>query len=497
MAKIYTRDQDRIGRRQSITPEGYLLCEEVPIAACNGTLLYADGEIEGISAKDGMVRVYRDPKDILTERTIASFNGKPVVISHNGGEINPKNFTDHAVGIVMNSRVGEGDLDDCIVADFLIYDQRAINLIRGKRNPEVSAGYDADYEELSLGKARQFNVFGNHVAIVPQGRCGPRCSIGDSKMAKQPAKQAARRRVVLTPKARRLMAFDAASLKLRKALTLDDGEAIEEAMAAVQEASELDDGDRDNSPGHEEGTGDPGDIISDGTGTNITVNINGGGGGEAAAKPGVTTDDDPLLGAPDPEAEAVPPWAQQLMARITKIEAAVGLADTSDDNDDGGVPDNEEAPLGDPDDGDDDMTKDKKPMTLDSAALRTMHTDVISKAEVLVPGIRMMTLDAKATRGQTFDSICQFRTKVLDRALENAALAAVIEPVLGGKKVSAMTCDEATMAFNGAHALISAINNGVGQRSFSGTREVVAPKGTKLTPKEINERNRKAHGLPV
>ena len=47
---------------------------------------------------------------------------------------------------------------------------------------EVSCGYEARYEQTEPGKARQLSIVGNHVALVPRGRCGATCSIKDHEM---------------------------------------------------------------------------------------------------------------------------------------------------------------------------------------------------------------------------------------------------------------------------------------------------------------------------
>ncbi|HFX0290017.1 TPA: DUF2213 domain-containing protein, partial [Klebsiella pneumoniae] len=41
-------------------------------------------------------------------------------------------------------------------------------------------GYDADYEQISPGLAKQSAITANHLALVPNGRAGFRCAIGDS-----------------------------------------------------------------------------------------------------------------------------------------------------------------------------------------------------------------------------------------------------------------------------------------------------------------------------
>lgn len=44
----------------------------------------------------------------------------------------------------------------------------------------MSLGYDSDIIEKN-GKLVKTNIRANHLAIVPEGRCGSACKIGDSK----------------------------------------------------------------------------------------------------------------------------------------------------------------------------------------------------------------------------------------------------------------------------------------------------------------------------
>ncbi|WP_250264175.1 DUF2213 domain-containing protein, partial [Escherichia coli] len=71
-----------------------------------------------------------------------------------------------------------GDQSDLMLADLIVKDESAIQLIEdGLR--EVSCGYDAEYKQAEPGKAQQVDITGNHVALVPKGRAGNRCAIGD------------------------------------------------------------------------------------------------------------------------------------------------------------------------------------------------------------------------------------------------------------------------------------------------------------------------------
>ena len=169
----------RLSGRQSLTPEGFLLCEDVPLAR-TGELVYVEGEVPLEAGSDGVIHVERYPEDVFAPEAIASFAGKPVTSDHPSEEVTPENWKKYAVGTLQNPRQGEGAFADCLMADLLITDAAAIQEVRdGKR--EVSCGYEAEYEQVSPGRGIQRQIVGNHVALVDQGRCGPRCSISDKR----------------------------------------------------------------------------------------------------------------------------------------------------------------------------------------------------------------------------------------------------------------------------------------------------------------------------
>lgn len=174
--RFYTTET--LGPQQSLTPEGFLLCENVPIAR-TGTQLYSSEEIpvEGIG---GRVTVHRDPADVFRPETIASFEGKSVTLDHPDDWVAPGNWKELTHGVTQNVRRGENGQEDLLIADLLITDQAAITRVRGGLR-EVSCGYDADYEQTAPGVGYQRNIVGNHVALVERGRAGPRCAIKDKE----------------------------------------------------------------------------------------------------------------------------------------------------------------------------------------------------------------------------------------------------------------------------------------------------------------------------
>ncbi|HAV4974946.1 TPA: hypothetical protein JIY89_12280 [Acinetobacter baumannii] len=178
-SEIYTTGQ--LGRTREITPEGYLLCRDVPIARI-GTLMYADGEVPVAADNTGLIIIYRGEEVLFDPITIASAEGKPVTDDHPADWVTPDNWKELSKGFGKDVRRGEGADSDYLMADLLVTDKETIQkVLDGK--VEISLGYDADYLETSKGKGLQSNIRVNHIALVEKGRCGSRCSIGDSFMS--------------------------------------------------------------------------------------------------------------------------------------------------------------------------------------------------------------------------------------------------------------------------------------------------------------------------
>ncbi|WP_052262810.1 DUF2213 domain-containing protein [Chromobacterium violaceum] len=170
---------ERLGPTQSVTPEGYLVCHDVPIAR-TGTQLYLANEVPVDAGSNGQVQIHRRDDEVFRPETLASFEGKSVTIDHPDDWVTPENWKELSVGVVQNVRRGEGLDQDLLIADLLITDAEAIELVR-KGLRQVSCGYDADYVQETPGNGYQRNIIGNHVALVDRGRAGPRCAIQDKE----------------------------------------------------------------------------------------------------------------------------------------------------------------------------------------------------------------------------------------------------------------------------------------------------------------------------
>lgn len=458
LSDVFTVEQ--VGRTQEMTPEGFLLCRDVPIAR-TGEMLYGDGEVPVEVGRDRIARITRGQDVLLSPGTIASYEGKPITIDHPDVDVNPTNWKQLAVGQVRNVRPGDGVDSDKLMADLLIMDQFAINEVRNGLR-EVSCGYDADYEDDGDGRGRQVSITGNHVALVARGRCGPVCSIGDSEMRTRDDNS---QKNTMPAWKRRLVGLFR---------TGDEDTFVRELQGA---------------PHVEELDGSPPDDKS------VVINLNLSGGG--AADPAAAAVDG---GAADPAAAAAVAGAgdplSQILAKLGTIEqrltvlegggaAAADAGDGGESDEDGdGVPKKDDEDDGDPTKDSDDLeegtTKDDdledpaaapqgldKGETRDSSSLAAEFADTRARAEILSPGIKLPTLDSSKPRKVTLDAMCALRRRALGSLADGNR--DLVRPLLQGLDLKKGTCDQVRTAFIGASELVRTRND---SRLFVPPRQV-------------------------
>jgi len=369
-----------LGSRRTITPEGFVVCHDVPIARI-GQQIYAAFEVPVEANMVGEVFIDRPAEEVFREETVASFNGKPVTIEHPSEFVSPDNWKALAQGVAMNARAGQGIDGDVILADLLLTGRDAIKLVAEDGIREVSAGYEADYEQIEPGRGVQRNIIANHVALVAMGRCGSRCAIGDEDMAKK-----------TSWKDRLLSAFkskDAAGVE----------EALKDAPTTDGEGDDEEDDEKSKT-------------------------------GDSAVLAAIST----------------------LGKRLDTMDAQIKALATKDSDDE-----KEKTEDGDDEDEGDGKTKD--------AALKRFR-DAVSRAEILSPGLRVPTTDAKATAKTIDAAICACQRKALAAAYATDAGKKAVEPFLGGGDPTFDTMDAVALqaAFIGASELMRAQNNAAGLR---------------------------------
>lgn len=161
------------------TPEGYLVCVGVSIAR-TGEMEYGPNETPLEVGPNGKVIVSRDADEVFRPETIASFQAKALTIQHPSDFVSPENWSSLSKGILQNVRRGTGDQANDLVADLLITESTAINLVKNGLR-EVSCGYEAEYIQTGIGRGVQKNIIGNHLALVQEGRAGSAYAINDHK----------------------------------------------------------------------------------------------------------------------------------------------------------------------------------------------------------------------------------------------------------------------------------------------------------------------------
>ena len=167
------------------TPDGYWICRNATIGR-SGFQTYKIREIadpEGLLdsedfAPDDDLALWRDPSEVFSPATIASFEAKSVTLGHPRELLNPDTDTDHAVGHIQNVRKGRELLDSGdlpLIADLIVKDRAAIDAIKSGEC-ELSCGYT--YRLAKEGhRWDQREILGNHVALVPKGRAGEEARI--------------------------------------------------------------------------------------------------------------------------------------------------------------------------------------------------------------------------------------------------------------------------------------------------------------------------------
>jgi hypothetical protein len=459
---------ESIGRTRSLTPEGFLLCRDAVLAR-TGTQVY--GPDETPITGDDMVQIERDPEEVFNPDTIASAQGKPVVNEHpmsQDGErcdVNLDNWRDLTVGTILNARQGQGIDNDLLVADLLITDRDAIDLILRAGKRELSCGYDADYVNLGPNHGAQRNIRINHVALVDQGRCGPRCAIGDGVFS-TPLREDGTMKLNLRA--------------IRRAFRDGDEEKFEDELKKTGDGDD-DDDDKDNGNGnpihthvHLEngGTGDQGGEVAETMGRHDAEleELWQANQMEASAI-------ESLMGGSPGEGETSDAVRKYRDAKFPHRDArrkrmGIGDNDPDDKTDDEGFRDPPaaggleagmsatagrelelEAPAG--------TQGDALRRARDSALLEDSWAETMSRAELIMPGVRLPTFDRAARPMATVDQLCAFRSRVLDAAYQaRPEVRELMDEMSGGRWRDAKTagCSKCRDTFRNVSTMLRRLN---------------------------------------
>jgi len=137
-----------------------------------------------LKGKTGLINVYRPAETVFNPLTIDSFKNLPVTVQHPDESLSTRNTKFVASGHI-GSDVDQMD-DARLGATIHLHDASAIDVSHGS---ETSAGYDCPiiYKTGTHGdESYEFSfdgpMIGNHLALVPAGRCGKDVKVLDEKM---------------------------------------------------------------------------------------------------------------------------------------------------------------------------------------------------------------------------------------------------------------------------------------------------------------------------
>lgn len=217
------------------TEEGYLV--DRPILTSTGIFEYTN--------PDGTIRrELRLPEEVFAPESLASYKGKPIIITHDAGLITKDNVHDEGVGTILSEGYRSGN---DVRAEIIIHDTDEMKSAGLK---ELSLGYNLDLDETpgewegQPYDAIQRNIVINHLALVLEARAGEQARLnidsrdrkrkGATKMSANPKKTKKRARRadgVLTPEE---LAQKIEEYKARRAQRLAAKADEEEAPAAEE-----------------------------------------------------------------------------------------------------------------------------------------------------------------------------------------------------------------------------------------------------------------------
>ncbi len=148
------------------TEEGYLV--DHPVVTRCGIFEYADPE----KGEDGIRRELRLPEEVFAEKSLASYEGKPIIITHDAGEINKNNVQREQIGTILSKGYRDGDKVRCKI---VIHNTDALKRC-GLR--ELSLGYSQTPEETpGVYEGQEYDAIQrdieiNHLALVGEARAG-------------------------------------------------------------------------------------------------------------------------------------------------------------------------------------------------------------------------------------------------------------------------------------------------------------------------------------
>lgn len=159
------------------TEEGYLI--DHPIVTSCGIFEYTN--------PDGSVRrELRLPENVFDEASLATYEGKPIIITHDAGKVDKNNVDQEQIGTILSKGYQDGN---DVRAKIVIHDTDALRRC-GLR--ELSLGYNLTTDETpgvwngQPYDAIQKNIEINHLALVANARAGEQARLNIDGQEEKP-----------------------------------------------------------------------------------------------------------------------------------------------------------------------------------------------------------------------------------------------------------------------------------------------------------------------
>lgn len=178
---------------------GFLLCTDCVIAR-SGRQFYKGSDLKTVQNLEPTKTYYvdRSADQLFTPKNVDSFNGAVFTDGHPGGGayfLDSETFSGHEVkGSVFGVRKSEetdADGNALLIGSIKVFDPELKDAIKSGRRRELSAGYYGPVERIDEHGFFVYDMWANHVALVPEGRenrgrAGPIARINDSTVIDVP-----------------------------------------------------------------------------------------------------------------------------------------------------------------------------------------------------------------------------------------------------------------------------------------------------------------------
>lgn len=225
------------------TADGYLVAE-CRAARGDNIQIYFGREI-GDDDASREFRVYRPADEVFKADSLRTYGNKPITVNHPAEGVTAENWRDTAVGHIGSEVIRDGEF---VKIPMMISDAAAIAHVEGGTR-ELSMGYDCELvmEAGTTADGRAYDAYQrniriNHLAIVPAGRAGPQCRIGDQSRVRieQPQKKDAvpmTKSVTIDGKTFEVADEIAAALAAKDAAAIAEKQAIEKKVTDTTSAA--------------------------------------------------------------------------------------------------------------------------------------------------------------------------------------------------------------------------------------------------------------------